>query len=101
AVSPKMNLVYGLRLSSFSLMGPGNIKTYDADGNTTSITAYKAGEFVKSYFNLEPRVSASYQLSNSSSLKAAYTRNIQNVHLMSNSTSTSPTDLYIMNSNNV
>ncbi|ACU04757.1 TonB-dependent receptor [Pedobacter heparinus] len=100
-VSPKMNLVYGLRLSSFSLMGPGNIKTYDAEGNTTGTTTYHAGEFVKSYFNLEPRVSASYQLSNSSSLKAAYTRNVQNVHLMSNSTSTSPTDLYIMNSNNV
>lgn len=100
-VSERMNLVYGLRLSSFSLMGPGNIKSYDANGNTIGITPYKSGEFVKSYFNLEPRVSASYQLSSSSSLKSAYTRNIQNVHLMSNSTSTSPTDLYIMNSNNV
>ncbi len=100
-VSDRMNLVYGLRLSSFSLMGPGNIKSYDADGNTINNVFYKSGEFVKSYFNLEPRLSTSYQLSNSSSLKAAYTRNVQNIHLMSNSTSTSPTDLYIMNSNNV
>lgn len=100
-VNDRINLVYGLRLTGFSLMGPGNIKSYDADGNTINIVSYKAGEFVKSYFNLEPRVSASYQLTNSSSLKAAYTRNTQNVHLMSNSTSTSPTDLYIMNSNNV
>jgi hypothetical protein len=101
AVNDQLNVIYGLRLSSFSLMGPGNIKTYDAEGNTISTTPYKAGQFVKSYVNLEPRVSASYQLTGSSSLKAAYTRNIQNVHLMSNSTSTSPTDLYIMNSNNV
>lgn len=101
AVSDRMNLVYGLRLSSFSLMGPGNIKSYNAEGQIIDSKAYKAGEFVKSYFNLEPRISASYQLTNSSSLKGAYTRNIQNVHLMSNSTSTSPTDLYIMNSNNV
>jgi hypothetical protein len=100
-VNDRINLVYGLRLSSFSLMGPGNIKSYDADGNTIGSVPYKSGEFVKSYFNLEPRVSASYQLNNASSLKAAYTRNVQNVHLMSNSTSTSPTDLYIMNSNNV
>jgi hypothetical protein len=100
-VSNRINLVYGLRLSSFSLMGPGNMKSYDADGNTVSTTTYKAGEFVKSYFNLEPRISASYQLTSSSAVKAAYTRNIQNIHLMSNSTSTSPTDLYIMNSNNV
>jgi hypothetical protein len=42
----------------------------------------------------------SYQISNSKSLKAAFTRNTQNLHLMSNGTSTSPTDLYIMNSNN-
>ena len=82
-------------------MGPGKFKTYDADGNTINTVAYRSGEFVKSYVNLEPRISTSYQLSNSSSLKAAYTRNLQNVHLMSNSTSTSPTDLYIMNSNNV
>lgn len=100
-VNDRMHLVYGLRLSSFSLTGPGNFKTYDADGNTIGTAAYKANEFVKSYFNLEPRISTSYQLNNSSSLKAAYTRNVQNVHLMSNSTSTSPTDLYIMNSNNV
>ncbi|MEJ2905769.1 TonB-dependent receptor [Pedobacter panaciterrae] len=101
AVNEKMNLAYGLRLSGFSLLGAGNFKTYDADGNTTSTTSYKAGEVVENYFNLEPRISASYQLTPSSSLKTAYTRNIQNIHLMSNSTSTSPTDLYIMNSNNV
>ncbi|ATP55877.1 hypothetical protein CPT03_05065 [Pedobacter ginsengisoli] len=101
AVNDKMNLVYGLRLSGFSLLGPGNFKTYDEDGNTTGTTSYNAGEVVKTYFNLEPRISASYQLGSASSLKAAYTRNVQNIHLMSNSTSTSPTDLYIMNSNNV
>ncbi|WP_073234437.1 TonB-dependent receptor [Pedobacter caeni] len=101
AVSERLNLVYGLRLSGFSLMGPGNFKTYDKDGNITQTRSYGSGDFVKNYLNLEPRFSASYQLDKSSSLKGAYTRNIQNIHLMSNSTSTSPTDLYIMNSNNV
>lgn len=101
SASDRFNIAYGLRLSSFSLIGPGSFKTYDSDGNTTSTRIYSAGEFVKSYLNLEPRISASYQVTKSSSVKAAYTRNTQNVHLMSNSTSTSPTDLYIMNSNNV
>ncbi|WP_133575239.1 TonB-dependent receptor [Pedobacter metabolipauper] len=100
-VNEKMNVVYGLRLSSFSLLGPGNFKTYDADGNTINTTPYGSGRFVKNYFNPEPRISVSYQLTGSSSIKTAYTRNVQNIHLMSNSTSTSPTDLYIMNSNNV
>ncbi len=97
----RFNLVYGLRLSNFSLLGPGNFRTYDEEGNTLTTTAYGRGELVSNYFNLEPRVSASYQLNASSSIKAAYTRNTQHIHLMSNSTSTSPTDLYIMNSNNV
>lgn len=101
SVSDQMNLVYGLRVNSFSLVGPGNIKSYDTDGNTINTVAYKSNEFVKSYINLEPRISTSYLLNNSSSLKVAYTRNVQNIHLMSNATSTSPTDLYIMNSNNV
>jgi len=99
--SDRLNVAYGLRLSAFSLLGPGSFKTYDSDGNTIATKTYGAAEFVKNYLNLEPRLSASYQITGSSSLKAAYTRNTQNVHLMSNSTSTSPTDLYIMNSNNV
>lgn len=101
SILENLNLVYGLRLSSFSLLGAGTFKTYDADGNTTNAITYGSGEFVKSYLNLEPRFSASYKINNSSSFKGAYTRNVQNIHLMSNSTSTSPTDIYIMNSNNV
>lgn len=100
-VNDKINMVYGLRASSFFLFGPGNFYNYDADGNTTSTKAYSGGDLVKSYFNLEPRISLSYQLSGLSSLKSSYTRNTQNLHLMSNSTASSPTDLYIMSSNNV
>ncbi|MBB5635214.1 hypothetical protein HDE68_001099 [Pedobacter cryoconitis] len=99
--SEKLKIVYGLRLSSFSLLGPGNFKTYNADGDITQARSYGSGEFVKNYINPEPRFSASYRLNRNSSIKTSYTRNTQNIHLMSNSTSTSPTDLYIMNSNNV
>jgi hypothetical protein len=40
-------------------------------------------------------------MSDDLSLKAAYARNVQNLHLLSNSTSGSPTDLWIPSSNNV
>ncbi|HEX7367293.1 MAG TPA: TonB-dependent receptor [Pelobium sp.] len=100
-VNPKLSLAYGLRLSNFAALGSGTFKTYDIDGNTTGTTFYKAGELVKNYLNLEPRLSAAFQLSENKSIKASFTRNTQNLHLMSNSTATSPTDLYIMNSNNV
>jgi len=100
-VNDKFNLVYGLRASSFYLFGPGIFPSYDKDGLTTSSKTYTSGQLVKSYFNLEPRISASYQLNEFSSFKSSYTRNTQNLHLMSNSTASSPTDLYIMSSNNV
>lgn len=96
----KINLVYGARLSNFSLLGPGLFKTYDSEGMIVDSTRFSNGELVKSYLNIEPRISASFQLNSTKAIKASYTRNTQNLHLMSNSTSTSPTDLYIMNSNN-
>jgi hypothetical protein len=100
-VNDNLNVTYGLRGSSYSAFGPGDFRTYDADGNTIGTRTYKSGQIVKTYINPEPRISASYRLKNSSSIKASYTRNTQNLHLMSNSTSTSPTDLYVMNSNNI
>ncbi|RZK46442.1 MAG: hypothetical protein EOO87_23570, partial [Pedobacter sp.] len=99
-VSDRIKMVYGLRLSAFSVLGGSTYKTFDNDGFETSSAFYGNGEFVKTYFNLEPRVSASYQLDEDKSVKASYTRNVQNLHLMSNSTATTPTDLYIMNSLN-
>jgi hypothetical protein len=61
----------------------------------------KTGEIGKTYFNIEPRISASYKLDNNSSLKAGYGRNTQNLHLLSNSTASSPTDAWIGNSYNI
>lgn len=100
-VNDKLNVVYGLRGSSFFLRGPGIFNTYSSEGILTKSKAYGSGELVEDYFRVEPRLSASYILGASSSLKVSYTRNTQNLHLMSNSTATSPTDLYIMSSNNV
>ncbi len=99
-LSDQIKLVYGLRLSSFSVLGGSNYKTYNIYGEQLSSVFYKKGEFVKTYVNLEPRISASFQLDDTKSLKGSYARNVQNLHLMSNSTATSPTDLYIMNSLN-
>jgi hypothetical protein len=97
----KLTLLYGLRLSGMFLLGPGTFKTYDAAGNTLTSATYTSGANVKSYFNLEPRFSASYILNDENSVKFSYNRNTQNIHLLSNSTSSTPTDLYVMSSNNI
>jgi len=100
-ISDKFNLLYGLRLSQFSLLGPGTINTYNGSGEVSSSSTYKSGEFVKNYFNLEPRLSASYSLNEKNSIKASYNRNTQNIHILTNSSTSSPTDQYVMSSNNI
>jgi hypothetical protein len=100
-VNTKLNLLYGFRLSDMLLFGPGTFSTYDAAGNTISSSTYSSGQVVKGYFNIEPRFSASYSLSDQTSIKASYNRNTQNIHILSNSSSSTPTDLYVMSSNNI
>ncbi len=97
--SDKINVTYGARLTAFSILGNGDFYTIDANGKVIDTTTYKNGDFVKTYFNVEPRAAVSYQYSNTASFKASYVRNIQNLHLLSNSTSSSPTDKWVASTN--
>jgi len=99
--SEKFSFEYGLRLSSFSLFGPGTFYTYNAADIITDSANYGSNQLVKTYINPEPRVDAKYILTPTSSIKASYGRNAQYLHLLSNSTSGNPTDLWIPTSNNV
>lgn len=97
----KIAINYGLRATNFTAVGKGDFFTFDNTGVLTNTTSYKDGEVVKNYFNLEPRASASYVLGNNNSVKAAYARNVQNLHYISNSTTGTPTDLWIASSINI
>jgi hypothetical protein len=97
--SEKFSLTYGMRLSSFSILGKGDFFTINEEGRVTSTKSYKRGEFVKTYINPEPRMAASFMLNSITSIKAAYVRNTQNLHLIANSTSANPTDKWIANTN--
>ncbi len=95
-----LNISYGLRWSVYHLLGPGDFFTY-LNGQVNSTTTYAKGQIVKTYSNIEPRLNIAWILSESNSIKTSYTRNTQHLHLISNSTSTMPTDLWIPSSNNV
>ncbi|RZK41414.1 MAG: hypothetical protein EOO57_01765, partial [Hymenobacter sp.] len=99
--APRLNFTTGLRLSGFSLLGPGTYSTYDAAGTVLTATAYERGKFLKTYVRLEPRFAASYQLGEAASVKLGYARNVQNLHLLSNSSTSLPTDLYVPTTFNV
>jgi hypothetical protein len=97
--SDKINLTYGARLTAFSILGKGDYYNLDDEGNVTDTLSYDKGEIVKTYLNLEPRVALSYVFNNTSSIKAAYVRNVQNLHLISNTTTGSPTDKWVASTN--
>jgi hypothetical protein len=78
--SGRLTFTYGIRLSAFNVLD-----TLDH------------GKITKTYFNLEPRLAAAWQLNEITSLKASYVRNTQNLHLVSNSTTSSPTDRWVAN----
>lgn len=97
--SDRFNLTYGLRLSAFSIFGKGEYFTLDNDGDVIGSKSYKSGELVKTYFTLEPRLAASFQVNESTALKASFVRNAQNLHLISNSNAASPTDRWVASTN--
>ena len=82
----------GLRLSIFSQLGPYT----GSDGRT-----YGRGETVQTYAGLEPRLTTRFSLNDRSSLKAAVTRSMQYLHLVSNSTSTLPADVWVSSTERV
>ncbi len=100
-ITRNLSAEYGLRFSLFSLMGPADVKTYDAEGDAIDSASYSSGQFIKTYSSLEPRVTLTYLIDDGSSVKASYTRTSQYLHLLSNATVSTPSDLWIPSTNNV
>ncbi|MDU1889396.1 MAG: TonB-dependent receptor [Dysgonomonas sp.] len=100
-LSDNLEVIYGLRMSAFMAMGKGEYYTMDDNRNVTDSTWYNSGKVVKTYINLEPRFSAAYKLNDVSSIKAAYARTVQNMHLLSHSAQGTPFDRWTSSSNNV
>lgn len=94
-----LSLTFGARGSSFGIYGPGNFYEINANGELTDTLSYAKGRLVKNYFNMEPRLAASFIMNNSSSIKASYVRNTQNLHLIANSVTSFPTDKWIASTN--
>ena len=100
-INQKFGLTYGVRLNTFSLLGKGDFYNLDGAGKVTDTVHIARGQIYKTYFNVEPRAALSFLLSNTASLKASYVRNTQNLHLVSNSTTASPTDKWVASTNNI
>ncbi|NDV78044.1 TonB-dependent receptor [Dysgonomonas sp. 511] len=100
-ITDNLEVIYGLRASAFMALGKGEYYTLDGNREVTDSIWHKSGKVVKTYVNLEPRLSAAYKLNKVSSVKAAYARTVQNMHLLSYSAQGTPFDRWTMSSNNV
>ncbi len=96
----RLNIDIGARLSAFLVLG-GNSQFYTLDENRQIVDTlrFPSGHVFKTYLNFEPRISASYQLGNVSSIKAAYARNAQYLHLYSNFLTSNPIDKWVATNN--
>ena len=63
-------------------------------GNVIGRIAYDRSDVIKSFNNLEPRAAISYALTNNASVKASYNRMAQYIHLLSNTNSPNPLDVW-------
>ncbi len=105
-IGGRVTAQYGIRYSMWQYIGPGKIYTYrDTTPNIpkplqdTSNAA--SGKVIKSYGNPEPRFSIKVDLTPSSSVKASYTRISQYLHLISNTTASTPLDVWTPTTNNI
>ncbi|MCB0689458.1 MAG: TonB-dependent receptor [Saprospiraceae bacterium] len=105
-LSPAISLNYGLRLSHFNYTGSGNAYTFAptiAGKRRTpiDIKTYDQWESIQTYLNLEPRFSLKWQVSPEASIKTSYNRTSQYIHLISNTTASTPVDVWTPSTNNI
>lgn len=104
SLGPRFTLKYGVRLSYFQQVGVGKVREYlhpEAPNKEEVIgeKSYKSGEKIGDpYVNPEPRLSLKFTLDDASSLKASYNRMVQNLHLISNTSSPTPLDVWLPSS---
>jgi outer membrane receptor protein involved in Fe transport len=95
-----LSLDVGLRVSAYTLMGGDDYNIY-SNGNVQSTIKLAKSSFGKTYINPEPRFILNYRITDQNSFKAGYARNVQHLHILSNSTASSPSDQWIGNSYNI
>ena len=100
-ISNTLNINYGFRLSDLSVIGPGNFYSYNAAGIIIDTLISTDNQVVKSYLNIEPRFALNFKLNDQNSIKIAYSKQVQNLHLLTNSNSVNPTDTWVASSTNI
>lgn len=102
----KLSFSTGLRYSFYSFLGPKTVSYYApgepvTEANRTSTVEYSSGKFIKDYGGPEIRFSARYAFTQTSSIKAGFNTQRQYIHMLSNTTAISPTDIWKLSDPNI
>jgi hypothetical protein len=98
-LSERLELSAGLRLHLFTVLGGAPYYQLDGEGNILETMNPASGHFVKTYADVEPRISMKWNISKHHSLKLGYSRTSQDIHAISGSSLSLPFDRYTMTSN--
>ena len=90
---------YGFRISSLHTTGPGTVFTYRdgqsiADSTIIDTLRFNSLNLINKDYNFEPRVAINWRVNEKSSIKASFSRTAQYIHLISNTISPAPTDIW-------
>lgn len=105
-ITPELSLQAGARYSFYQYLGPGNVNTYAQglpknEDNITGVKTYGKGDAIQTYHGPEWRLSARYSITPSFSIKAGYNSLRQYIHMLSNTTAISPTDIWKLSDPNI
>ncbi|MDG1398004.1 MAG: TonB-dependent receptor [Polaribacter sp.] len=107
-ISDNLTLQYGVRFSNFSRLGQDELNVYTDDNpviyneefkkyesaEAIGTETYKRSDAIATFSNFEPRFSLSYLLDDDTSIKMSYNRMVQYLHLLSNTASPTPLDIW-------
>ncbi len=98
-ITEQLSVQYGLRYSHFLNVGKRTVYLYENDTPTSDDAIigtenYNTGEVIADYGGFEPRLLVNYTLDPRHSVKLGYNRMRQYLHLVSNTTSATPLDIW-------
>lgn len=105
-ITPELSVEGGVRYSMFNVLGPHTYNEYPVgvpktEDNITGAVTYRSGKFIKTYQGPEVRLSARYAFSDDFSVKAGYNTQRQYIHVLSNTASEAPTDIWKLSDPNI
>jgi hypothetical protein len=105
-VNSRLTINAGLHYTVFNYLGAHDVYSYMPNMprsllNIVDTTHYTSGKIIKTYGAPEYRLSLRYELPNNSSIKLSYNTTRQYIHMLSNTTAISPTDIWKLSDPNI